>query len=444
MKEKIEVQHKGVTIKITSSESVKNGVVYKSYQIADYITGKRKRWTFADADKAKKKAREIAEAKATGQSTLLTLAPLEQAIQAALEALTPTATRIDRAAYIFADACQIVEPNEIVTACRYWREHRPDKKLRRTTVNEGIKEFAAHHRASATRKQNISNYLNLFAREFGDSVIADIKQIEIEKWLSGHQWEAKTSNDYLQMTSQFWKYAMRNGWAIKNIVSEIPRLKVAHKPVTIYTPDALQKQLYNLQTNAPELVAAAAVGSFGGVRIKEIAKTTWEQLNQALQTGFIELSGNQTKTSEPRYVPLSNNLKIWLLAYRKDSGTVLPQYWLKPTKRHPDRLNELGRYIARKTKAKWQPNGWRHSFGTYHFKLHGDPHATITAMGTSLDKLNRNYMSKAQIVSKQLAADYFAIVPRTEQTDVPPPKPKAAAEPALIAPDTGRYKFANN
>jgi integrase len=365
MNESIEVQHKGVTIKITSSESLKNGVVYKSYQIADYITGKRKRWTFADVDKAKKKAKEIAESKAVGQSTLITLAPLEQAIQTALEALTPTATRIDRAAYIFADACRSVEPSEIVAACRYWREHRPDKKHHRTTVNEGIKEFVVYHRANTTRKQNVSNCLNLFARKFGNSVIADIQQTEIEKWFVGHEWGAKTSNDYLQMTSQFWEYAMKSGWAIRNPASEIKRQKVARLPVAIYTPDALRKQLYNLRRNAPELVATAVLGAFGGLRISEIGRTDWTQLNQALHTGFIELSGTQTKTGESRYVPVSHNLKAWLLACRKESGPVLPPCWLAPTKRHQNRLNELGRYIARKTGVIWQSNGWRHSFGTY-------------------------------------------------------------------------------
>jgi integrase len=422
MNENIEVQHKGVTITITSSKSIKRGVVYNSYQIADYSTGKRKRWTFADADEAKRKAKEIAEAKATGQTSLLSLAPLEQAIQTALEALTPTATRIDRAAYIFADACRIVEPSEIVAACRYWREHRPDKTVRRTTVSQGIKDFVAHHRASTTRKQNVSNFLGLFAIEFGDSVIGDIKQIEIEKWFNSHEWAAKTSNDYLQMTSQFWKFAIKNAWAIRNPTSEIKRLKAPRVPVAIYTPDALRKQMFNLRRIAPELVAVAALGAFGGLRISEIGRSDWTQLNQALQTGFIELLGTQTKTGESRYVPVSHNLKAWLLACRKESGPVLPPNWLAPTKRHQNRLNELGRYIARKTGVIWQSNGWRHSFGTYHFKLFGDPHATITAMGTSLEKLNRNYMSKAQIVSKELAADFFAIMPPTDETILQMPK----------------------
>jgi integrase len=92
--------------------------------------------------------------------------------------------------------------------------------------------------------------------------------------------------------------------------------------VKIYTPDALQKQLFNLRQKAPELVAVAAVGAFGGIRIREISRLDWTQLNQALQTGFIEMSGDQTKTGVSRYVPVSDNLKAWLLACRKESGPV--------------------------------------------------------------------------------------------------------------------------
>lgn len=437
MNERIEVQHKGVSIVITPTKSVKKGVVYKCYQIADYSTGRRKRWTFADLDKAKRKAKELAESKGTGESTLSALAPLEQAIQAALEALTPTATRIDRAAYIFADACQLVEPAEIVTACRFWRDNRPDKKLRRITVRDGIKEFSAHHRASAVRKQNLKNFLDTFVREFGDMTISSIQQIQIEKWFAGREWASKTVNGCLQMASQFWKYAIKNGWAVKNQVADIPRLKVPRGPVAIYTPDAFRKQLYSLHRSTPELAAAAAIGAFGGLRISEIARLDWAQINQGLQMGFIELSGTQTKTKEPRYVPVSRNLEAWLTTHRKESGPVLPRRWLESTKRHLDRLSELGRHIARKTGTGWQKNGWRHSFGTYHFKLYGDPHATVTAMGTSLEKLNRHYMSKAQIVSKELASEWFSIMPPTEENVLQMPKAEPPAQPITVEPAVG-------
>ncbi|HEU5124499.1 MAG TPA: hypothetical protein VFW05_10590 [Verrucomicrobiae bacterium] len=60
-------------------------------------------------------------------------------------------------------------------------------------------------------------------------------------------------------------------------------------------------------------------------------------MNEALQTGFLELSGDKTKTGELRYVPISDNLKAWLLVNRKESGPLLPPRWLEKTAKTSDR-----------------------------------------------------------------------------------------------------------
>jgi len=403
----IEVKHLGLTIKVTRESDSR-------FIVPDYTTGKRVRHVRTSEAAAKEKAKEVCEILARGKvddRVILTNDDLRYNIRKAMEAMAAVGMEIRQGAELLAAALKIVPADEMLLAVQFYKANKPDKPLRRVTVNEGITDFKANHRASAIRKQNLSNYLDVFARSFGNHVIVDIEQTDIEKWFAGQEWSAKTYNDTLQMTSQFWKHAIKSRWAVKNPVAEIKRLKVAHAPVKIYTPDALQKQLFNLRLKTPELVAVAVVGAFGGVRIREISRLDWAQLNQALQTGFIELSGDQTKTGASRYVPVSDNLKAWLLACRKESGSIFPRRWLEKTKRHQDRLNELGRYIEQKTKVKWQSNGWRHSFGTYHFKLHGDPHATIIAMGTSIAKLDRYYTSKAQVVSKAMAAEWFNIYP---------------------------------
>lgn len=82
-----EIQHKGITITRTSCCAVKKGVVYKSFQIADYSTGKRKRWTFANLKEAERKAKEIADFKSGGGHALFAISPFKRVIQAALEML---------------------------------------------------------------------------------------------------------------------------------------------------------------------------------------------------------------------------------------------------------------------------------------------------------------------------------------------------------------------
>lgn len=59
MSERIEVKYMGLKVKISTVKSVKDGVVCTSYQVSDYSSEKRKRWTYADLQEAKAKAREI-------------------------------------------------------------------------------------------------------------------------------------------------------------------------------------------------------------------------------------------------------------------------------------------------------------------------------------------------------------------------------------------------
>jgi hypothetical protein len=132
VKQKIEVRHKGLTLRISPSTSIKKGVAYKCYRVVDYSSGKRKLWTFADVEDAKSKAKEIADATAAGQKSLLVLALLEREIRAALDLVAVTGTRIDHAAMIFAEAVKLVPADEIVTACRAWRETREGRSRLRT------------------------------------------------------------------------------------------------------------------------------------------------------------------------------------------------------------------------------------------------------------------------------------------------------------------------
>ena len=392
------------------------------YIIPDYTSGQRVRHVRTSESAAKEKAKEICETLARGKAEdriILTNDDLRYDLRRSMELMQSVGVEIRQGAELLVAALRIIPADELLAAAQFYKANRPNRPTRHLTVDQVITDFKTNHRAGAIRKQNLSNYLELFGREFGKREIATIERIEIEKWFNAHSWAPKTYNDNLQMTSQFWKHAIKSGCATQNPVTEIERLTVPRKPIKIYTPDTLQKQLFNLRQKAPDLVAVAALGSFGGVRIRELARLDWTQLNEALQTGFLELSGDKTKTGESRYVPISDNLKAWLLANRKESGPLMPSRWLEKTAKHLDRLNELGRYIARKTRVEWQSNGWRHSFGTYHLKLHGDPHSTIAAMGTSIHKLDRHYTSKAQVVTKETATEWFNIYPQSTAKAAP-------------------------
>jgi hypothetical protein len=60
---------------------------------------------------------------------------------------------------------------------------------------------------------------------------------------------------------------------------------------------------------------------------------------------------------------------------------------------------------------KWKDNGIRDAFALYHLKLHGDPRETVRVMGTSLRRLDENYLNITDSVVLADAEEWFAIMP---------------------------------
>ena len=232
----IEVKHLGLTIKVTRESASR-------FIVPDYTTGKRVRHVRTSEAAAKEKAKEICEILARGKvddRIILTNDDLRYNIRKAMDAMATVGMEVRTGSELLVKALKIVPADELLDAVRFYSANKPDKPLRDVTVNEGVADFKVTHRAGAIREQNLSNYLEVFARNFGNRIIADIEQTDIEKWFAGQEWSAKTYNDALQMTSQFWKHAIKSRWAVKNPIKEIKRLKVPEAEVKIYAPDALK------------------------------------------------------------------------------------------------------------------------------------------------------------------------------------------------------------
>lgn len=112
-------------VPVYECEQKKKGKRYSYFSVAEYVDGKRQCKAFSDPEAAKAKADEIAQATARREPELLAFAHLKRPIRNALEALQPTGLRIDRGARLLADALQIISGEELLNACRYWRDQRP-------------------------------------------------------------------------------------------------------------------------------------------------------------------------------------------------------------------------------------------------------------------------------------------------------------------------------
>lgn len=437
MQQGIEVKRGNVVVKITPQTQRKGDKVYTRYVVMDYSEGTRKQRSFADLRAAKVKAGEIAAALAAGEQQLMVpLDGLRLELRRTLELLAPTGLALLPAATLLVQATNILGGHtDLLAACQHYKLKRPDRPITPLAVAEAVKRFLEKQstRISCKHKKTITSYLGHFVRRFSELPLDQLDAALLTDFVAEQRWGAKTANDVLNTISLVYKEAQLRRWVPEgfNPAVRVVRRKEVRGPVHVYEPWEARQILDRLALESPNLVPAIALWLFSGMRRSEIARVSWPQINRALRTGYVELEARQTKTGQERTVPICSNLREWLVQYRKESGTVMPPYWLEPTKSAEDRLAELPRFIARKTGVVWRDNAPRHSFASYHFKLHGDHGETIKTMGTGLRHFERHYWNKTRVISKENAADWFDIRPKQDGKLIPLAAIQPGGSPAL-------------
>ena len=244
------VRHKGVVVNIAHCQTSKKGVVYESYQVSDYSSGKRKRWTFASPDEARKKAKEIAEATVTGQHSVLTLSPYESEIRAAFEALPP-GIRLGRAVEIVRACCQFVDPDEILVACRFWKDNRADKKFTKKSLEEATDEYLDRQQHLSDRRQRaLTSYFNAFSEKFGKKWLHEITPADLKDLIFGKKsWKtAKTRNEVKAAIGLLYRDAQERGHVPKGCdpSAEIKRIKIKPGDAGIFMPEQVRQILFGV------------------------------------------------------------------------------------------------------------------------------------------------------------------------------------------------------
>jgi hypothetical protein len=407
-----------IKVPVYKRKQQKRGTIYVSYTVSDLsqrkATGKRKLWSFSNFEEAKAKSNEIAQLVAAGEPSLVPLTCIKREIVNALEAIEPAGLQIDYACRLIADACQIIPHSKFLDACRLYKQLEPDKPFTPKLVKDAVKDyFALPKKVGWKRLKTLKGYLNIFERRFGEQMLHMVDIIEFKDFVDSQEWAAKTYNEFLRGISILYREAQFRRWAPAtcNPTALIKRLPETAPVIGIFDPSECKQLLDRLSVTASELVATVAIWAFSGIRMEEIGRMDWPQVNRGLETGKFVLEAWQTKKKKQRSVPVMANLKIWLTHFNLREGPVLPVYWLTPTKSSGNRLSELPRYIRRKTKCEWRDNWGRHSFGTYYFKICKDPGEVIKAMGNSVKDFERDYWNKADNVTEATSVEWFNIMP---------------------------------
>jgi len=367
-------------------------------------------------------AKQLADGSQAGKYSLLTLASKESEIQAAIKLAEPLGLTLSRMAGIVVDAAKFVGIDDIVAACRSCRDLRPGKIVPRK-VGDVVPEFLERRKSkiSVRRHKADSSLLGSFRDKFGERLLHEITTPEIKDWSDAKGWASNTRNAALSLLRMFFSEVIGRGHCADNPVT-IKRERAARSDVPIFCPGDVRKILAALDD---DLKAFFAILFFSGLRKEEASRLSVAQVRQGLKSGSIYMTASSTKTGRSRGISVCPNLRTWLERYLPTDGNLLPERWCSLR-----RLDVLQVYAQQRSGVKWVRNGARHSFGTYHLKLHGDAAETVKQMGNSLPQLDRHYSSRSDSVTREAAAEYFSIVP-TESATILPMKSATPAAPAV-------------
>lgn len=113
-------------------------------------------------------------------------------------------------------------------------------------------------------------------------------------------------------------------------------------------------------------------------------------------------------------MPIHDNLKKWLLNFKKPSGKVVPFA----------NTNKQITKLARSAKTKWKHNALRHSFISYRVAECADVARVSDEAGNSPAMIRQHYLRRVKPV---LATQWFSIVPNSGANVVSMPAPQQVA-----------------
>ena len=305
-------------------------------------------------------------------------------------------------------AKQILAPFKatLAEAAKYFVKHaRPSGGSK--TMFELVTEILDAKKKLGRRPSTLADYGFLFKRfnrSYGERLAHDIHQQDVEHWLDGNTKSLATRRIYMKFLNTLFAYALKRGYMAVNPLDALEMPQVLLKPPAIFTVEQTISFLRSVVEQPElELLAYVSIGLFAGLRPTEMTRLEWSHVQ--LEQRVILVNADASKTSQKRFVDISDNLMAWLTPIAKESGPLTPRSlsvrvrgaWLK-TKDY-----EHGKI------EKWPQDGMRHTYASYHLAQHKNAPLTSLQMGhTSPHMLFNHYRNLV------LAADaerYWQITP---------------------------------
>jgi hypothetical protein len=365
------------------------------YQLAYYQAGRRIQKNFRNKSKAKREASQIL------RGLTLDTQEVDSLVTPDLESLV-AARKVLVSGYALHVAVE--EHAQAVT------------KLGKIPLREAVDFFLRHNRSDVPRlmlaevaeqfaksRQQAGHSVHYvgqcrktvgdLAKAFPGQTLPDLKTAELDAWLGGFPFKAKTKNGLRIILVACGNWAEGRGYLVKG-GSPFPamvRYKETKAAVSIFTPDNIASLLAKADNTLRPFLA---LGAFAGLRTAELQRLDWKEIE--LERGFITVDASKAKTRQRRLVPISENLKLWLTPHKQASGPVClhkrPQLAAAP-------LCEG---------FEWQKNGLRHSFISYRLAILNDTARVALEAGNSPEVIFAHYR---ELVTPDVAKAWFGVNP---------------------------------
>jgi integrase len=397
------ITESGVSAKIRRFTQVKNGTDYIAYVVEYSLLGKRTREWRSDLTEAKETAVQACRKIADGEHCALQLKNHDRLVYLrATEALIGTGIPLDVAASDFAQALSVLgDRTKLVEAAReYVARH--SSALLKIKVREALDkllEQAKTDRKSEQRQNRLASLLGQFADAFNIHV-NELTPKLVGNYLAALPYAERTKANHRDMIGFFSRWCVREGYLPKgtDLLEGVQKYsKRKYGAVEILVPEEMVQLLTHVED---ELLPFIALCGFAGLRSIEVQRLDWKDID--FEDGYIEIQEKTAKQHEGeilrRIVPMSANLKAWLLKVRKKSGPVCPFAKVE---------NEL-EGLCKRSGVTWKHNCLRHSAISYRIAETGDVPRIADESGNSAYVIRKNYLSRRK---PWQAAQWFGIMP---------------------------------
>jgi integrase len=295
---------------------------------------------------------------------------------------------------------------------------RPDEKTKtmRAIVEELVASKKQRFERGDLRERSYRDFHQRgekFADGFDQRLAAEITGAEIKAWLIGLGVGTRSNRNYLAVMAETFRFATQKRYLAFSPLddfTDVDRKELcgggaeATEP-SILTP-AQAERLLNAALANPDLglLGAVTLGLFCGLRTEEIKRLEWEHVRLAESPPSVIIGAKIAKKRRIRHVEIPAAALAWLSLAPDRNGQVTRSDHFNDYQKRFRKLLKLAKFTA------WENNAMRHSFGSYHYALHGNPLETSRQLGhkASDQVLFDHYRALA---TKAQAEKYFAIRP---------------------------------